>query len=157
LYDRPLFNEYSDKAGEYLVMDSTTLNSIRYNGTDLIYVKMDPAEAGYLWSSDYILVDGDFSVSFDIPKLVQGKYTVFMQADCLNSESAVIEVFIDGKPIGGTFDLQNEDDGSATADNPFYEFELGEMNFIRYEAHTITVKSLIPGKFSWDYIQFIPL
>jgi len=154
--DEPLFNEFRDKAGTYLIEDSSLLTVVNFSGTDLFYVKMEEEPGVSLpWSADYIMLDGDFSISYTIPKLVQGNYTVLLQADTYNSSNAVVEVFIDGKPIGGSIDLANI--GSPSANAPFVAIELGTMNFLKYQAHTITVRSLIPGAFSWDYIRFEPL
>jgi uncharacterized surface protein with fasciclin (FAS1) repeats len=157
IYERPLFDEFRLKSGTYLVEDSTLLNSITYSGTDLFYVKEDNDAFGNLWGADYIYLDGDFVLNYTLPKLVQGDYTVFLQADFYDRENAVIEVYLDGKPIGGTIDLANDPDVSATAANPYAAKELADVSLIKYETHTITIKTLIPGKFSWDYIRFEPL
>jgi uncharacterized surface protein with fasciclin (FAS1) repeats len=156
VFDRPLFYQYNTKPGEYLVMDSSSLNNIAYSGTDLIYIKLDAAEApDNLWSDDYVTVEGDFIISFKIPKIVQGTYDVFMQADTYNSNGPAIDIYIDGKLIKGGLDIPNADIGNvATGDSPFREFLIGEINLVRYDEHTITIRSLIPGNFRWDYIQF---
>jgi uncharacterized surface protein with fasciclin (FAS1) repeats len=154
IFDRPQFFEYSDKPGSYLVMDSTSLNTIKYSGTDLIYTKMEDQDApGNLWSDDYVTVEGDFAISFITPKIVQGKYEIFMQADAYNTDGPAIDIYIDGKLIKGGLDIPTAND-AATADEPFVSFEVGEIDFVRYEEHIVTIKSLIPGRFSWDYIQF---
>jgi hypothetical protein len=144
--------------GTYLIEDSTLLSNIKFSGADLSYVLMTADEAAdAIWSDDYINIDGDFTVSFNTSKMVQGEYTVYFQADFYNDDNAVVEIYIDGKAIGGTVDLANDPDVSATADNPFGQKELGTINFVKYQSHTITVRSLIPGNFSWDYIRFEPL
>lgn len=146
------------EVGTYLIEDSTVLSQIKYTGADLSYVLMTAEEApGALWSDDYINLDGDFTVSFTTNKMVQGDYTVFFQADFFNSDNAVIEIFIDGKAVGGTVDLANDPDVTGTADAPFGQKELGTISFVKYQAHTITIRTLIPGNFSWDYIRFEPL
>jgi uncharacterized surface protein with fasciclin (FAS1) repeats len=158
IMDRPLFDLFNDKPGTYLIEDSLSLNSINYSGADLLYVLMDNAVApGALWSDDYVQIDGDFTLSYTTNKIVQGNYTVYIQADFLNTENAVVEVFIDGKPIGGTVDLANDPLVGATADAPFGQKELGTVNFVKYGSHKITIRTLIPGNFSWDYIRFEPL
>jgi hypothetical protein len=142
--------------GSYLIEDSTLLQSITYSGGDLIYENLSESDApASVWSNDYISIEGDFVVSFTTPKLVQGNYTVFIHTDTYNDANAVVEIFIDGKPIGGSVDLANS--GSPTASDPFWTIELGTMNFLKYEAHIITVRALIPGSFSWDYMRFEPL
>ncbi|MBN2813393.1 MAG: fasciclin domain-containing protein [Bacteroidales bacterium] len=156
VYERPYFDEFAVEVGSYLIEDSTLLSRISYTGTDLVYEKMSDADApNSLWSDDYIFLDGDFTVNFITPKLVQGNYTVFLHADTYNDNNAVVEIFIDGKPIGGSFDLTNI--GSPTAEEPFVTIELGDMNFLKYESHKITVRTLIPGSFSWDFIRFEPI
>lgn len=158
IYDRPLFDEFNDEVGTFLIEDSASLNVISYSGADLMYVRMDEAEApASLWSDDYVKIDGDFTISFTTTKIVQGAYNVYLQADFYNEENAVIEVFIDGKPIGGTVDLANDPDVNASADAPFGEKELGTVSFMKYSNHTITIRTLIPGNFNWDYFHFEPL
>ncbi len=158
IMDRPLFDEFNDKVGTYLIEDSSSLNSISYSGADLLYIKMDETEApGALWSSDYVQIDGDFTLSFTTTKIVQGGYTVFLQANFANADNAVVDIFIDGKPIGGTVDLANDPDVSATQNAPFGLKELGTVDFLKYGSHKITIRTLIPGIFSWDYIRFEPL
>jgi hypothetical protein len=152
------FDDYRMESGSYLIdaQDSALLDVINYSGTDLFYVLMEQTAGMTMpWSNDYVMLDGDFIISYTIPKLVQGNYTVFLQADTYNDLNAVIEVFIDGKPIGGSIDLANT--GSPTATAPFVQIELGTMNFLRYQEHTIQIRSLIPGSFSWDYIRFEPI
>jgi uncharacterized surface protein with fasciclin (FAS1) repeats len=157
-YNEHFFDEYRLETGSYLIdaQDSALLDVIHYSGTDLFYVLMEPTPGLSMpWSNDYIMLDGDFIINYTIPKLVQGNYNVFLQADTYNDLNAVIEVFIDGKPLGGSVDLANT--GSPTATAPFVQIELGTMNFLRYQEHTIQIRSLIPGSFSWDYIRFEPI
>jgi uncharacterized surface protein with fasciclin (FAS1) repeats len=158
-FDRPLFEEFQVLTGSYLIEDSTVLNSITYSGSELTYVLYPEEENINVWSEDCIQLEGDFTFSFRIPKIVQGNYTVFLGADFYSpdKENAVIEVFIDGKKVGGTIDLSNDPEVHASADNPFGNKELGTINFIKYTSHTVTIKSLIPGTFGGDYIRFEPL
>ena len=104
------------------------------------------------WSNDYIEITGDFIISYTIPALVQGNYTVFLQADAFNTTNALIEVYIDGTKLGRLVDLTA---GGSSA-SPFIPIQLGTIEFLSYEKHTIQVRSLIPGRFCWDYIQFQP-
>jgi uncharacterized surface protein with fasciclin (FAS1) repeats len=151
-YEEPLLNEYRMQAGEYLIEDTSSLNTIHWTGADLTFV-----EAGdnmiSAWGGDYLFIDGDFSISYTIPKLVQGNYTVLLGADSFNPRNALIQVYIDGKSVGGLIDLAT----GGSSDSPFIQIELGSVNFLKYDSHTIEVKSLIPGRFGWDYIRFEPL
>jgi uncharacterized surface protein with fasciclin (FAS1) repeats len=150
-YEEPLFNEFRLEPGTYLVEDSTSLKVVKYSGADLFFVVTgDPNSQA--WGGDYMQIDGDFSVSYTIPKLVQGAYTVSIGADAYNSQNALIEITIDGKGIGGLVDLSE----LSSAAYPFMTIELGTIDFVKYEEHTIEIKSLIPGRFLWDTVIFEP-
>jgi len=149
--EEPILNEYRMEPGEYLIEDTASLNTIHWQGADLTFV-----EAGdniiSAWGGDYLFIDGDFSISYTIPKLVQGNYTVFLGADSYNPQNALIEVYVDGKKAGGLIDLAT----GGSSDSPFTQIELGTINFLKYDSHKIEIKSLIPGRFGWDYIRFEP-
>jgi hypothetical protein len=151
-YEEPILNEYRMETGEYLIEDTSSLNTIHWTGADLTFI-----EAGdniiSAWGGDYLFLDGDFTISYTIPKLVQGNYTVFLGADSYNARNALIEVYVDGKKIGGLIDLAT----GGSSDAPFIQIELGTINFLKYDSHTIEIKSLIPGRLGWDYIRFEPL
>ena len=150
-YNEPLFSEYRLEIGEYIIEDSSSLQVVKYSGADLFFIKSD--ESSPAWSDDYLLIDGDFIISYTIPKLVQGIYTVFLGADAFSNLNALIEIFIDGKKLGGLIDLST----GGSSSNPFARIELGTINFLKYQEHTVEIRSLIPGRFVWDYIRFEPL
>jgi uncharacterized surface protein with fasciclin (FAS1) repeats len=151
-YEESLLSEYrAEDGGNYLIEDTSWLEDINWSGTDLFYIK--EGEESTAWSDDYLYLDGDFVISYNIQKIVQGKYTAFLGVEAYNSENALVEVYIDGKNIGRLFDLSTG--GSSTS--PFTGIELGTINFARYDRHTIEIRSLIPGRFCWDYIRFEPL
>ena len=152
-YEEPLFTTYRLIPNTYVVDDHTALQYVTWSGADLSFVRLPQIQPFIAWSNDYVLINGDFSISYTIPALVQGSYTVWLQADAYSTLNAVIEVYIDGKKLGGLFDLSTG--GSAAF--PFFAFRLGTIEFKNYETHTIEVRSLIPGRFCWDYIQFVPL
>ncbi|MBN2611237.1 MAG: fasciclin domain-containing protein [Bacteroidales bacterium] len=151
-YNEPLFNEYRLEPGEYLVEDPTALQVVKWTGPDLIFVETGNNESP-AWSADYLYLNGDFTISYTIPKIVQGNYTVLLYADAFYYLNALIEVYIDGKKVGGLVDLTT----GGSSSNPFFEFEIGSVNFLKYEAHTVEIRSRIPGIFIWDYIRFEPL
>jgi hypothetical protein len=151
-WEEPLFNEYRLNPSTYLIEDPALLQVVEWSGTDLFFV-VTGDEASSAWNGDYLYINGDFSVSYTIPKIVQGNYTVFLGAEANNALNALVEIYIDGKKTGGLVDLSS---GGSSA-FPFTQIELGTIDFLKYENHTITIKSLIPGSFSWDYIRFEPL
>lgn len=150
-YEESLLNEYRLEDGTYLIEDTSWLNVIKWSGTDLFFI--EEGEESTAWGDDYLFMNGDFIISYRIPKIVQGKYTAILGVEAYNGANALIEVYIDGKNTGRLFDLTS---GGSSA-YPFAGIELGTINFTKYDSHTIEIRSLIPGRFSWDYIRFEPL
>lgn len=150
-YNEPTFHEYRQEPGSYIIEDSSALSVISYSGTDLFFIK-EADEEHPAWDSDYLLMNGDFIINYDIPKIIQGKYVVFIGAEAFSESNAIVEVFIDGKNMGGLIDLKS----GGSSNNPFARVELGTIDFTRYEGHRIQIRSLIPGRFLWDYLRFEP-
>lgn len=152
-YDEPALNEYRRKGGSYLIENHDLLKNVKWSGsTKLFYVKsFDQPERS--WSNDYLQTDGDFDISYVVPKIIQGKYNVFISADAYNSQNALVELYIDGNKLGGLVDLTK----GGSANWPFYSFKIGAVDFKKYSSHTIEIKSLIPGRFLWDYVRFEPI
>lgn len=150
-YEEPLFNKFRLEPAEYLVEDSSALFHIKWSGSDLFFVQ-DAEQDHPAWGSDYLLLGGDFSITYEVPQLVQGSYMVYLRAESFNKLNALVEVFIDGKKLGGLIDLTT----GGSSQNPFQQIELGTINFVKYERHTVQVRSLIPGLFLWDYVRFEP-
>ena len=71
----------------------------------------------------------------------------------LNTENAMVEIFVDGKKVGGFLDLSR----GGTLDAPFQSYLVGTVDLKSYQSHTVTVTSLIPGKFQWDFVHFEPI
>jgi hypothetical protein len=151
-FEEPLFNEYQQEVAEYLVENPASLYHIQWTGPDLIYVKLED-ESDDAWNDDYLKITGDFTISYTTPKIIQGRYDVFLGADRFSQQNAVIEVYIDGKKTGGLIDLTT----GGTAADPISSIKLGTVDFIKYDRHMIRISSLIPGRFIWDYIRFEPI
>lgn len=149
-YEEPLLNGYNQEKGEFLI-EKNTLNRIHWTGPDLFYVagEVDENSAS---NYDYLMIDGDFTISYTIPKIVQGKYRVNLRAESFNATNSVLEVYIDNKKVGGMVDLSV----GGTATSPFRNIALGTVEFSSYEEHDVEVRCLIPGRFLWDYIRFEP-
>jgi uncharacterized surface protein with fasciclin (FAS1) repeats len=149
-WEEPTINEYRREPGTYLIEDKNLLYNIEWEGADLQFVKA--GEDITAWSDDYLEINGDFRISYQIPRIIQGKYTVFLGAERFNSTNALIEVYIDGKKVSGLIDLST----GGTANNPFQRIELGTVDFKKYESHKVEIVPLIPGRFLWDHIGFRP-
>lgn len=150
-FEEPLIRELSEEPGNYLIEEDAELQRITWSGADLFYVKSSD-ENHPAWSQDYLYLDGDFRIAYVTNKIVQGNYEVMLRADAFDGDNALVEILIDGKKFGGLVDLST----GGSSSYPFYQYELGTINFLKYDSHIIEVRSFIPGKFSWDYIRFEP-
>jgi uncharacterized surface protein with fasciclin (FAS1) repeats len=150
-YEEPLLNEYRRESGTYLMEDEDALLYVKWSGAELSFIKSGDTQSS-AWSGDWLEINGDFRISYEIPKIVQGKYKVFLGADKFNSTNALVEVYIDGKKVSSLVDLSQ----GGTSNNPFQKIELGTIDFKKYETHKVEVIPLIPGRFAWDYIRFEP-
>lgn len=151
--EEPNLNEFRIKGGTYLIEDATLMEYVTWTGAKLFYVKSGDLNE-YSWNKDYLMITGDFSISYNISKIVPGKYNVILGADSYGSQNALVEVYVDGNKLGGLIDLTK----GGSAGNPWYPpVTVGSVDFKKYEVHTVEVKSLIPGRFKWDYISFEPI
>ncbi|HAQ18188.1 MAG TPA: hypothetical protein DCR40_03025 [Prolixibacteraceae bacterium] len=151
-WDEPALEEYRRKGGSYLIENEKLMYNVKWTGAKLYYVKsFDESERA--WSRDYLQMDGDFTISYQIPKIIKGKYNVFLGADGFSSANALVELYVDGNKLGGLIDLTR----GGSSNWPYVQYRVGSIDFKKYAAHTITIKSLIPGRFRWDYIRFEPL
>ena len=151
-YEEPLFEEYRLKMGTYLIEDPESLYTLNWSGADLFFVELGEQESS-AWDNDYLQIEGDFIISYQIPQIIQGKYDVFIAADAFDINNALIEVYIDGKKVSGLIDLSK----GGTSDSPFQLIKLGSVDFKKYSSHSVEIKPLIPGRFLWDYIRFEPI
>ncbi|HYX05409.1 MAG TPA: fasciclin domain-containing protein [Bacteroidales bacterium] len=150
-HEEPLFNEYRQEGGNFLIENESSLQNIKWSGTDLFFVDVVDGQTT-AWNNDYLELDGDFTIAYTIPKIIQGKYNVFLGADAFNPDNAMVEVYIDGKKLGSSIDLTI----GGNSNNPFQKIKLGTFDFSIYSKHVVEVNSLIPGRFLWDYIRFEP-
>ena len=151
--EEPNLDEYRVKGGSYLIDDPEIMEYVTWTGADLFYVKSaDPNE--YAWNKDYLLITGDFSITYNVSKIVPGKYNVILGADTYGSQNAFVEVYVDGNKLGGLVDLTT----GGSAGNPWYPaVEVGAVDFKKYDTHTVEIRTLIPGRLRWDYVSFEPI
>lgn len=148
-YEEQALIPYRLKKGSFLIEDPKTMNYVTWSGAKLFYVaSADPAETA--WSKDYLMITGDFTISYQVPKIIQGKYNVILGADAYSSSNALVELYVDGIKLGGLIDLTR----GGSAAYPYVAYNVGAIDFKKYDSHVVTIKSLIPGRFIWDYIRF---
>lgn len=147
-----IYSYYQEGEGTFLIEEQEALSSIEWSGADLSYeiIKEDGEDITNAWNNDYLIIDGDFVISYTTPQVVAGKYTVFLGAEAYNEDNALVEVYIDDKKIGSLVDLTSLGDEN----NPFQQIELGTVDFKSYARHKVEIRPLIPGRFLWDNIRF---
>lgn len=153
--DEKLLEEYRRIGGSYPIEDHDLLNNITWSEAKLSYLKSNDATE-FAWGKDYMIIEGDFEMTYTVPKIIQGKYDVFLQGNFYGSANALVEVMVDGSRVGGLIDMTK----GGSVSNPYYGwpgFKVGTVDFKKYDRHAIQVKSLIPGRFIWDYIRFEPI
>ena len=150
--EEPSLNPYRQEGGNFLLEDEGQFSRISWSGADLYFIKLLDQESS-AWNDDYLEINGDFVISYTIPEIIQGSYEVILRADSYSEANAVIEVFIDGRRVGGLIDLST----GGSASSPFQSIELGDMDFARYSEHDVEIRPLIPGRFLWDFIRFEPV
>ncbi len=151
-WEEPLITEFRRETGSYLIEEKESLGFIDWEGAELYFTEKGDEQTS-AWGNDYLEITGDFKISYEIPRIVQGKYTVFLGAERFNSANALVEVYIDGKKVSSLIDLSQ----GGSANSPFQKIELGTIDFKKYESHKVEVIPLIPGRFLWDYIRFEPI
>jgi hypothetical protein len=151
-FEEPVFNQFRQKAGTYLVEEDLNVNVVEWSGVDLYFIELGEQQTS-AWSADYLEMDGDFEISYRIPRIVPGKYEMYLGAELLNNQNAVVEVLVDNSKLGGFIDLGT----GGSQNSPFNRVLVGTVDFSSYQSHTIKIVSLIPGKFAWDYIRFEPI
>ncbi len=160
-YEAPPINNLRNTQGTHdlLKVDQDDLEVITFTGPDEIIYYKTTSNSENAFSKDYIQINGNFTISYTIPKILPGKYKVYLRAHGFNrnDENATILVFMDGKQLGGSINLNS----GGLANNPYnvnnqLGYLVGGVEFSNYKEHTVTVESFIPGRFIWDYIRFVP-
>lgn len=152
-YEEPVIQSIRNDPREYVYKskDLEKFTILSWEGVDEFRWTKSSSSQERASNRDYIEVDGDFSVSYDIPQILPGRYGLQIRANSAYNDNATIQVFLDGKQIGGNVNLTT---GGASGNNPYRLINLGIVELGEYKVHNITVKSLIPGLFIWDYIRF---
>ncbi len=147
-YEETRINELKNEVGEHELIDPESMEVLNWTGPEsILYIKSSsgiPAN-----SNDYIEIDGNFTISYTIPQILPGKYTVRLKTHRSNSENATIQIYIDGNRLGSSFDL-------TSGGNPYDTFTVGSTEFFGYEEHLVSIHTLLPGVLIWDFIQFLP-
>jgi len=151
-YEDPLIDQYSRTPGTHEFMDPDAFSKLHWEDADQIEYfvssSSDMQAIGRGGFKDYIKIEGEFTIEYTLPKVLQGVYLLNIRAQATHPDNATVEIYMDGKKVGSNFDLTNV--GDATW--PFREIEAGTVEFADYDTHTVTIKTLVPGRFIWDAV-----
>jgi len=150
--EEPVLQEAFQQKGTFFFENDNNFAAISWSGVDEISYVASSAASEQAWNKDYLELEGDFVINYRLPKILSGTYDVRMRANRNRRNNATIQVFIDGKKVGGNINLTI----GGSNNNPYGggPFKIGTVEFSNTRAHTVTIKALIPGRLSWDLIQF---
>jgi len=138
------------------------LEKIQWTGSEILWYCLasdpdsEPAQGG-----DYIELEGNFTIHYTIPRILAGKYSMYLRAHGYNTsnEHATVIVYFDGKRMGNSFNLNS---GGISITEPYKinnnnsGYRLGSVELTKYQEHIVTIETLVPGILRWDNISFKP-
>ena len=147
-----LVNEMSKNLGTFTLDQDSPLTLLSWEGPETFVYYKTSSSGEKAHKKDYIQIEGDFTLNYYMPRIFPGSYRVTLNANSSYSGNAIIEVYLDGRKIGGNVNLTT----GASSSEVYREVLLGTVEYSEYVSHLVTVKSLLPGRFTWDYIKFTP-
>ena len=139
--DQVISELYKVQMTHVLTME-TPLNLISWTGPpEMLYVRGSG-------SNDHLEIEGDFTLTYQTPRILPGRYRVKIRANSNYEGNAIVEILIDGRKVGSNLTL--------TTGGAFTDHTIGAVDFSSYVSREVTVRNVLPGRFTWDYIQFVP-
>ncbi|MEX0980570.1 MAG: fasciclin domain-containing protein [Bacteroidales bacterium] len=151
-YEEPLIDLVSQSPNTYEFNDPDKFEVIGWEGVDFIQYVKSLSDLEGVTNNDYIEIEGDFSIIYDLPKILPGNYMLSLRANVGSPDNAFIQIFLDGKAIGGNIDLT-----SSPGSGSFYTYDIGQLSFINHEKHQLRIQTLIPGRLQWDAVIIQPI
>ncbi|MFC2087221.1 fasciclin domain-containing protein [Bacteroidota bacterium] len=151
--EEPVLKEAFDNPNLYEFDDIEEFELIKWKGVESIEYRKFSSNVSNLWNNDYLRLEGDFSISYVIPKVLPGRYMLQIRADDQGGNNAIILVYLDGKNIGGSVDLTS----NPSRYSDYNSFEVGVVEFDNYETHFLEIQTLLSGLFTWDAVRFEPV
>lgn len=162
-YEEPEINAVRNTPGSYFFnkQEQDELEVISWIGPDFLLYYKSSSTSEPASNKDYLELEGNFKFDYTIPKILPGKYTVYIRAHGYNqnNEHATILVYLDDKRMGGSYNLNS---GGQSASNPYSiqnngnGYKVGSIEFTKYSEHLVTIETLIPGLMLWDWVRFVP-
>ncbi len=148
-YEEPVINALRAVEGEHTILIEGLESISMVGAKSFIYFKSATTISGPL-NNDYLRLSGDVSFTFKTPKILAGRYSLGFMFQRGSSNYASIQASVDGKNVGVVLDLSK--------DTPtFRTFTMGNVDFLDYSTHTVTLRTIIPGTIIIDRIIFEPI
>lgn len=150
----PVIADARKSTGEYTFdeKDKEKFEYISWEGVEVLKYEYSASDIPNMWGNDYLEINGDFTISYELPGILPGNYMLRIRANDEYNNNATIQILVDGNRVGGNVDLSSNPNSNSEIIN----FDIGEVVFENYERHIITIKALIPGRFIWDAVIFNP-
>jgi uncharacterized surface protein with fasciclin (FAS1) repeats len=152
-HNEPIINAIRNEAAIYEFPQEVNFQYIQWTGSKSLTFVKSPTNISNVFNNDYIILEGNFTMTYHIPKILPGRYNLYITAHATSVANAMVDVILDGKQIGGSIDLSS----GGTNNIPFYTFLLGTVDLNEYALHTIGVRTVIPGRFMCDRFTFEPI
>ncbi len=142
--DLKLGDYYLKSYGRFFDGENTFVK-IKWEGNYLLYYLKD---VGSLINDDCLSMMGWWSISITFPKVMKGKYEVFIFQPNWGGLPA-LEVCMDGVIQPHIYNRSNSSNGGLQ--------KIGDVDFPTTAEHTIKVRNLSAGAIFWDYVLFEPV
>lgn len=146
-YEEPLILSASQRPNSISFTKEDNFEVLHWEGAKYLQYTKTGGNSGF-YGDDYIQLDGDFTLTYKLPKIRPGTYQFFLHANTSSGNNAFIKVYLDGKRVGGTLDLTN---GSSQTLN------VSAVTFDIFKNHVVTIQTLIPGRLILDAVSFNPI
>lgn len=150
-YEETLINDIRQQDGSYIFDDPAKFEKIKWQGVKYLHYEKNAGNYTGANNLDYIWLEGQFTIDYEIPKVVPGAYSFIIRANTKLSGRATAQVYFDGKRIGATQTF------TSTSTAQYVDFKIGSVDLIEYKPHIVRIETVIPGVFAWDYVRFVPL
>lgn len=152
LREDPLIIEAFKVKGTYEFVEPELFERLWWDGTELLVYENGNAAENQASNGDYFGLEGNFDFAYTIPKIMPGRYMFNIRAHGRGNNNATIQVWVDGKRMGGNLDLTS----GGTNNNPWATYSMGILEFSSYKEHQLEISTLIPGSVRLDWLRFDP-
>ncbi len=152
-YEENYVAQVKDVAGSYDIYDEDLdyidlmgLEWLRYvkQSSDLTIRKLNPVNSSYPVTEegdkDYVQYYGNVQLTYTMPKILPGTYTLQLVCKRGYSYNANIQTYLDDVKVGNIVDLTK-----APKTSSYYYIDLGTVRIGEADGHVLKIENVIPG------------